>query len=102
MTSTTHLAVHVLIYIIVLNIALNFVFTASRSLIRSYAASASSVQSTSPNGPMAEYQKRIDSGHLRHDAHQVMIVQQLENLHSTLEGYVPSNNTGWLSKVRRI
>ncbi|XP_060072077.1 AFG1-like ATPase isoform X2 [Ylistrum balloti] len=52
----------------------------------------------SPDGPMSIYREQIASRKLRYDQYQVSIVQNLEDLHTTLEGYVPQSE-GWFSKM---
>ena len=40
-------------------------------------------------GPIAEYDARVQSGRLRDDEHQRMLIQSLQDLHDVLANYVP-------------
>lgn len=52
----------------------------------------------SPGGPMSIYREKIESEKLQYDKHQVSIVQNLEDLHTTLESYKPPTE-GWFTKM---
>ncbi|EME44045.1 hypothetical protein DOTSEDRAFT_71749 [Dothistroma septosporum NZE10] len=40
-------------------------------------------------GPIAEYDRRVNSGRLRNDEHQRVLIAELQALHDTLSGYQP-------------
>lgn len=52
-----------------------------------------------PEGPQAEYRRRIASGELRHDPAQALAVEKLQSLHKALLSYDPqSGGVGWKAR----
>ena len=49
-----------------------------------------------PEGPQAEYRRRIAAGELRHDPAQALAVEKLQSLHKALSSYDPQRGgAGW-------
>ncbi|KXT15657.1 hypothetical protein AC579_6125 [Pseudocercospora musae] len=59
-----------------------------KSTPRRYMATVSEVKQSS-HGPIAEYDRRVESGRLRDDEHQRTIIQALQDLHDALCKYRP-------------